>query len=170
MSRTARILGTACLALPLMVSWAAEPPVHEAGEIAAEEIATEAFVVTTNVAPTQDAFLRLRLPGASEDLEQLVGERYRAATPEQRRSFQQFIISTKVARSHRFCLADDDSDVCAYGAALSRQRPCLAGADDCPAYESWEHVMGAPGVMPAPEDLTSAATVVVDQSEPTPPE
>ena len=58
-----------------------------------------------------------------------------------------------VSRSnHQPCLAaeGEDSKLCQFGAAIGRAKPCLA-AGDCPAYESWEQVMGVPGIEPAPQ-------------------
>lgn len=62
-------------------------------------------------------------------------------------------------RDHRgICLAADPN-LCDYGARLMQERPCLA-AGDCPAYESWQQVMGESGVRPAPESAIRAAGLV----------
>ncbi len=71
------------------------------------------------------------------------------------------------ARAYQICLANNDqaTDVCQFGAAVSRAQPCLAGGD-CPAYESWEEVMGAPGIRPAPENRIRAAVWAGEPVEP----
>lgn len=59
-----------------------------------------------------------------------------------------------IDRHDGMCLAG--SDLCDFGARIVREAPCLA-AGDCPAYESWQRVMGQPGIRRAPESAIRAA-------------
>ncbi len=57
------------------------------------------------------------------------------------------------------CLAGD-ADLCGFGERLVQARPCLASGD-CPAYQTWEQVMGEAGVRPAPESAVRAVALTV---------
>jgi len=55
------------------------------------------------------------------------------------------------------CLAGD-ADLCGFGERPVQARPCLA-AGDCPAFQTWEQVMGEAGVRPAPESAMRAVVL-----------
>ena len=57
------------------------------------------------------------------------------------------------------------SDLCDFGVFVTRSKPCLA-AGDCPAYEAWDKVMGAPGIRAAPESAVRAAVWMPEWSDP----
>ncbi len=111
--------------------------------------------------------LRLAVPAGAGDVP--FEGTYRALSLEQRQALSDgwitFRTSPPARKVRQICLAAGENatdgeatDICQFGAAVSQAPPCLASGD-CPAYESWERVMGSPGIQQAPETKVRAAVV-----------
>ena len=158
MFKTACVVLAAGLILPLPTSWA-EAPVS--GDPAVRQQTATAILLAPQSAPRDLAGRAVLAAGAREN--HLV-----AVTPDGVRRSAQLAEPSPRLRSQP-CLAagGEGPDLCGFGVAISEAKPCLA-AGDCPAYETWERVMGTPGVEPAPESKVRAARWA--QGEPGPPE
>ncbi len=140
MRKAALVVLTVCLIFPLLAIWAAPPEEPEPAVLAPG----------------------VRLP---EDLDLLTPEAQRPGRlwyfVRDPRSASPGWVQIETPRQRlTACLAANggDASICAAAADIARMKPCLAGADDCPAIEAWTHAMGQMGVYPAPQTTTRAST------------